>query len=347
MGVQEHLFHYEETFQLEAGKELNGFQLKYTTAGQLNKARDNAVWICHALTGSSDFSDWWKSLFENNSPFPAENYFIISANTLGGCYGSTGPLSQNPKTRSPYYHNFPLITNRDVVRAFDLLREHLELERIHTLIGGSLGGQQVLEWGIFRPAVFQRIVPIACNAFHSSWGIAFNESQRMAIEGDSTWNENDPRAGINGMKAARAIAMLSFRSYESYEQTQSEKSDESLDEFRASSYQLYQGQKLANRFNAFTYWTLTKAMDNHNVGRGRQSISKALGQIKAKALIIGVDSDILFPVHEQELLARHISNATLKVITSPYGHDGFLIEVDQVKKIINHFLKEEYNQVLS
>lgn len=345
MTVQEHLFHYKQEFQLEAGASLPGFQLKYTTAGQLNAERNNVIWICHALTGSSDFSDWWSGLFEGGNPFP-EDAFIISANSLGGCYGSTGPLS-NSLTGKPYYHDFPLITNRDIVAAFDLLREHLRIEKVHTLIGGSLGGQQVLEWAILKPQVFERLVPIACNAFHSPWGIAFNEAQRMAIEGDATWNDKDPRAGINGMKAARAAAMISFRSYESYEQTQSEKSDEVLDDFRAASYQLYQGQKLANRFNAFSYWILTKAMDNHNVGRKRKSISKALGQIKAKTLVIGVDSDILFPIREQELLARHIPNAKLKIINSPFGHDGFLIEVDQLKKVFIQFFKENFDRVLS
>lgn len=347
MTTQDHLFKYEGEFQLEGGEVLPGFQLKYTTAGQLNKEKNNAVWICHALTGSSNFSDWWKDLFGDGSPFPPEDYFIISANTLGGCYGSTGPLSTNPETKRAYFHDFPLLTNRDIVRAFDLLRESLQLEKVHTLIGASLGGQQVLEWGILQPDTFERLIPIACNAYHSPWGIAFNEAQRMAIEADSSWNDEDPRAGINGLKAARATAMISFRSYAGFNATQQEKTSDKLDDFRAASYQLYQGQKLANRFNAFTYWTLTKAMDSHHVGRDRQSVEAALKQIKANTLIIGINSDLLFPITEQELLNELIPEAQLQRIDSPYGHDGFLIEFEQLKTIINQFLIQSYKQIIS
>jgi len=343
---QDSIFHYPVEFELESGGKLPGFQLKYTTLGQLNRDRKNVVWICHALTGSSDFTDWWKELFTEGSPFSPDEYFIISANSLGGCYGSTGPLSLNPVTGKPFYHDFPLITNRDIVRAFDLLRQHLGLEKIHTLIGGSLGGQQVLEWAIEQPAVFDHIIPVACNAFHSPWGVAVNEAQRMAIAADSTWKEKDPRAGAEGMKAARAMGMISFRTYESYEQTQSEKTHDTLDEFRASSYQQYQGKKLANRFNAFSYWTLTKAMDNHHIGRNRGTLEATLKKIKAKTLVIGINSDVLFPIHEQIFLKDHISHAQLGIITSAYGHDGFLVEFDQFKNLVKDFQKTKTGQLI-
>jgi homoserine O-acetyltransferase len=338
------IFHFASEFQLESGGSLPGFQLKYTTLGQLNKDRSNVIWICHALTGSSDFTDWWKELFTEGTPFDPRDYFIVCANDLGGCYGSTGPLSINPKTSQPFYHVFPSITNRDIVNAFDLLRQHLGLKRIHTLLGGSLGGQQVLEWAIQQPAVFDRIIPIATNAFHSPWAIAINEAQRMAIEADSTWKQNDPRAGIEGMKAARAIGMISFRTYETYKQTQSEKSLDTYENFRASSYQRYQGQKLANRFNAFTYWTLTKAMDSHNVGRGRTSVEAALKIIKAKTLVIGIDTDLLFPIHEQKNVAQKIKGAQFAILTSSHGHDGFLVEFDQFKSIVRNFLRTDIKQ---
>jgi len=341
MVKQDHLFHYPVEFQLEAGGKLPGFQLKYTTLGQLNRERNNAVWVCHALTGSSDFTDWWSGLFAEGGPFDPRHYFIICANALGGCYGSTGPLSINPHTQQPYYHDFPLLTNRDIVQAFDLLREHLGIEKVDTLIGGSLGGQHVLEWAISRPDIFERIVPIACNAQHSPWGIAFNEAQRMAIEADATWKLREPRAGVEGMKAARAMGMISFRTDAIYGQTQSEKTNDTLDHFRAASYQRYQGQKLANRFNAFSYYTLTKAMDSHNVGRGRVSIEEALSKIKADTLVVGVNSDLLFPFHEQQFLARHIAKAELRAIESNYGHDGFLAELESLKDIIRGFTRSE------
>ncbi|MCW5909721.1 MAG: homoserine O-acetyltransferase [Cyclobacteriaceae bacterium] len=335
------IYHFASEFQLETGGILPGFQLKYTTLGHLNKDRNNVVWICHALTGSADFTDWWNGFLSEDTPFDPRDYFIICANTLGGCYGSTGPLSLNPKTGKPYYHTFPEITNRDVVRSFDLLRQHLGIDKIHTLLGGSLGGQQVLEWAILQPNVFERIIPIATNALHSPWGIALNEAQRMAIAADATWKQDDARAGAEGMKAARAIGMISFRTYETFQQTQAEKTANKTDDYRAASYQRYQGQKLANRFNAFSYWVLTKAMDSHHVGRNRSGVEAALKEIKAKTLVIGIDTDLLFPLREQEFLAEHIPGASLAVLTSLHGHDGFLVEFDQFKKSVRNFLKAE------
>ncbi|MFN6090172.1 MAG: homoserine O-acetyltransferase [Cyclobacteriaceae bacterium] len=341
MIKSESIFHFEEEFELESGAKLPGFQLKYTTIGQLNKDRSNVAWICHALTGSSDFTDWWKDFFVEGSPFDPRDYFIICANTLGGCYGSTGPLSINSATGKSYFHDFPLVTNRDIIQAFDLLRQDLGINKVHTLIGGSLGGQQTLEWAIAQPTVFDHLIAIACNAQHSPWGIAFNEAQRMAIEADPTWKENDARAGIEGMKAARAMGMISYRTYYTYLSTQSERGIEKVDNYRAASYQKYQGQKLASRFNAFTYWTLSKAMDSHHVGRGRGSASNALKQIRAKTLVVGIENDLLYPVQEQKSLADAIPGAVFEGLTSLYGHDGFLVEFDQFKKIIRRFLSAE------
>jgi homoserine O-acetyltransferase/O-succinyltransferase len=337
MEKHDHTFHYSKPFELEAGGKLSGFQLKYTTLGKLNHDRSNVVWVCHALTGSSDFTDWWGELFREGSAFDPREYFIICANMLGGCYGSTGPLSVNPESGKPYFHSFPVITNRDIVRAFDILRQELRLDRVHTLLGGSLGGQQVLEWAILQPSLFGYIIPMACNAFHSPWGIAFNEAQRMAIEADPSWKENDLRAGAEGLKAARAIGMISYRYYETFNQTQAEKTDDKIDEFRAATYQRYQGQKLVNRFNAFTYWRFSKMMDSHNVGRGRVGVKEALHRITARTLVIGIDSDILFPVTEQKFLAENIPMAEYVEVTSLYGHDGFLVEFDQLDSILKHF----------
>jgi homoserine O-acetyltransferase len=339
MVKTDHLFHFPGVFKLESGGQLPGFQLRYTTLGQLNRERNNVVWVCHALTGSSDFTSWWPQLFAEDGPLSSKHYFIICANTLGGCYGSTGPLSIHAQAGKPFYHEFPLLTNRDVVSAFDILREELGIQKIHTLIGGSLGGQQVLEWAIEQPTVFEHVVPIACNAIHSPWGVAFNEAQRMAIAADQTWKDSDERAGYEGMKAARAMAMISFRNYETYGQTQAEKNADTLDNFRAATYQIYQGEKLANLFNAFSYWILTKMMDNHHVARGRGDLKTALKRIRAKTLVVGVDSDILFPVTEQKLLAELIPDAEIEVITSLYGHDGFLVEFESLKKTLRSFYR--------
>ena len=337
----DHIFHYDREYELEAGGKLPGFQLKYTTLGQLNKDRSNVVWVIHALTGNSDVTSWWPGLFDAGGPYDPKNHFVICANTLGGCYGSTGPLSINPDTGKPFFHDFPMLTNRDIVRSFDLLRQELGLEKIETVIGSSLGGQQALEWSMESPDIFNHLILIACNANHSPWGIAFNEAQRLAIEADSTWKENDSRAGLNGLKAARAIAMLSYRSFEGFVEQQSEKSAEIFDGFRAATYQQYQGQKLAGRFNAFTYWTLSKAMDNHHVGRMRESVKAALHQVKAKTLVVGIESDLLFPLSEQQLLSENIPKAKLEIIHSLYGHDGFLVEFDQLKTLLNKFYQNK------
>jgi homoserine O-acetyltransferase len=269
--------------------------------------------------------------------FNPDDYYIVCANMLGSCYGSTNALSINPETGEPYYHDFPLITARDMVAAFDRLREYLGIGHIHTLVGGSTGGQHALEWAITAPDLFDYLIPIATNAQHSPWGIAFNESQRLAIEADATWKERHPDAGKLGLQAARSIAMLSYRSYETYQASQSESEDGVIDGFKASSYQRYQGEKLVNRFNAFSYYTLIKVMDSHHVGRGRGGCIAALSRIKAKTLVIGVASDVLFPIGEQLFLAKHIPNASFVAIESPYGHDGFLIEFDLLQKHIRHF----------
>ncbi len=338
-------YNYRKAFQLELGDYLPGFDLFYTTYGQLNKERDNVIWVCHALTGSSDFTSWWQGLFGENFLYNPEKYFIICANMLGSCYGSTGPLSVDPRTKRPYYHTFPDITNRDIVRSFELLRQHLGINKIHTLIGGSLGGQQALEWSIMYPDCTLNLVNIASNAQHSPWGIAFNESQRMAIQQDITWELSTDKAGINGMKVARSIALLSYRHYITYGKTQSESDNETADNFRASSYQRYQGEKLAKRFNAFSYWVLSEIMDAHNVGRGRKSIASALQSVMANCLIIGVTSDVLFPLGEQEFLHHHIPGSRFASIDSDYGHDGFLIETDQISHCISQFYQSKNKTV--
>ncbi|MBC5775066.1 homoserine O-acetyltransferase [Pontibacter sp. KCTC 32443] len=341
MSTQQHTFHYQQEFKLESGFSLPGFQLAYTTYGQLNLQRNNVVWVCHALTGNAEVTDWWGGLFGEGKLYDPEEWFIVCANMLGGCYGSTGPLSINPNTLKPYFHSFPQLTNRDIIGAFDLLRQELELEQVHTLIGGSLGGQQALEWALQKPDVFARLVHVASNARHSAWGIAFNESQRMAIRQDPTWASNSETAGREGLKTARSIAMLSYRHYISYNLSQQEPGNSITDNYRASSYQVYQGDKLAKRFNAYTYWLLTKAMDSHNIGRGRGGVEKALLHLKAKALFVGVNTDLLFPVEEQQFLNQQVPGSAFALLHSNYGHDGFLVETEQLTEAIRKFYKSE------
>lgn len=332
-----HTFHYQSPFQLEKGDWLPEFQLAYTTYGALNEAKDNVVWVCHAFTGNANPSDWWSGLIGEKRLINPNEYFVICANVLGSHYGSTNPLSVNPTTQQPYFHDFPFITIRDIVRSFEELRKHLEIPKINLLLGGSLGGQQALEYAIMFPDLIEKMVLFSTNAIHSPWGIAFNESQRMAIEIDPTWLERTPKAGMEGMKVARSIALLSYRNYETYNRTQS-RDEEQLDFFRANTYQNYQGEKLQRRFNAFSYWVLTKIFDSHDVGRGRGNIEKALHQIKAKTLVIGITSDILFPPVEQRFIAENITGATYIEIDSTYGHDGFLIEFEKMTQAIQNYI---------
>jgi len=333
-----HYFDYRYTFPLESGENLPGFRLAYTTRGSLNSNASNVVWVCHALTGNADPGDWWGGMVGSGKYFNPETHFIVCANVLGSCYGSTGPLSINPTTGQPFYHDFPAITVRDMVEALDLLRQELGIEKIQTCIGGSVGGEQALEWAILRPNLIENLVLIASSAVASPWCIAFNEAQRMAIEADPTWTERRDNAGATGMKAARAMAMISYRNYDTYGFTQALDNNEQLDGYKAASYQRYQGDKIADRFNAYTYWTLSKVMDSHNVGRNRGSILNALAHIKSRTLVIGIRSDLLFPPSEQQFLARHIPDAAYEEIDSLYGHDGFLIEFRPIGAILRKWM---------
>jgi homoserine O-acetyltransferase len=326
-------FAYGSSFALESGKTVEGLRLAYTTHGRLNAAGDNAVWVFHALTANSDPGEWWPGLVGPERLFDPARHFIVCVNMPGSCYGSTGPLDENPATGRPYFRDFPFFTPRDMARAYRPLRDALGIERISAGIGGSMGGQQLLEWAVGEPDAFDCIIPIATNARHSPWGRAFNASQRMCIESDPTWGEPHAQAGIEGMKVARSMALLSYRHYLTYDATQKD-ADDRIDGFRSESYQRYQGEKLASRFNAYSYHALTKGMDAHDLGRSRGTMEGALSAIRASCLSIGIDTDILFPPEEQEFIADNVPGARFKLLQSMYGHDGFLLEYDQLEKAI-------------
>ncbi len=332
-------YKYNKKFQLESGSYLPELEIAYTTYGKLNKDKSNAVWICHAFTANSDPTEWWHGMVGKGLTFDPEQYFIVCANILGSHYGTTGPLSTNPETGKAYYRDFPFITVRDLVNAHQVLADYLEINKIHILTGGSVGGHQAIEWAIMQPERVENLFLIATNARFSPWGIAFSTSQRMAIEADPTFYEDRPDGGQKGLEAARSIALISYRNAIAYNKTQAEKSDEVSKDFRADSYQRYQGKKLRTRFNAYSYYILSKVLDGHNVGRNRGSIENALAKITARTLIIGIDSDILFLPEEQEEMAKYIPKAQLHMIKSDFGHDGFLLEFDQISEIIKDFLK--------
>lgn len=338
------VYKYPKIFKLESGKKLRNLEIAYQTFGKLNAKKDNVIWACHALTANADVLDWWKGLFGNNALFNPDEHFIICANILGSNYGTTNPLSINPVTGQPYYLSFPEYTIRDLAAAHHLLANHLGIDNIKVLIGGSLGGQQALEWSLAKTQTIENLILVATNAVHSPWGIAFNESQRLAISTDRTFYANKPDGGLKGLKVARSIALLSYRTYQAYADTQVESVNDKTTGYRASSYQNYQGEKLCKRFNAYSYWYLSKAMDSHNVGRGRKSIVAALAEVKSNTLVIGIENDVLFPISEQKFLAENINDAQFSSINCAYGHDGFLIETDKLTNIIGNFLKDTANK---
>jgi homoserine O-acetyltransferase len=331
---------YRQPFVTESGASLPEVEIAYDTWGKLNAKRDNVIWVCHALTANSDVKAWWPGMLGDDMVLDTKKYFIVCANILGSCYGTTGPLSENPVTMQPWLKDFPLITVRDVVRLHEVLRLNLGINSIHTIIGSSIGGYQALEYSIMYPEVIQRLICIASNARQSPWAIAFSESQRLSIEADASFFDKSPGGGKKGLKAARSIALLSYRTAYAYNQTQAEDDDERTGSFRASSYQAYQGDKLVNRFNPWSYYRLTQLSDTHNVGRGRGGVLNALKQVIASTLCIGIKSDILFPVEEQKFVAENVERGHYAEIDSFFGHDGFLIEAGQVSAVIKKFREE-------
>lgn len=332
-----------ESLELENGSTLKDITIGFHTYGKLNEDKSNVIWVCHALTANSDVFDWWEGLFGKECLFNPDEHFIICANVIGSCYGSTGPASEGEN--GPLLDYFPLITIKDMVKAHEALRLYLEIPQIKVLIGASLGGQQALEWSISYPDATELLILLATNAQHSAYGIAFNESQRMAIYADRTYGNGTVHGGAQGLAAARSIAMISYRSYKGYVKTQSESHNDRVDGYKASSYQQYQGKKLVDRFNAYSYVTLSKAMDSHNVGRGRGVVKDALAAVKARTLVVGITTDQLFPTLEQEFIADGIPHADYFEIQSDFGHDGFLIETDQLTQLFGDFLKENYSNI--
>ncbi len=338
------VFNHNESFTLESGITLPGYHLAYTTHGKLNATKDNVVWIFHALTANSNPLEWWPGLVGEGKYFDPSKYFIICVNKPGSPYGSISPLSNDPQTNQPYYHDFPVFTIRDMTKAYQKLKDHLGIRKVLVGLGGSTGGMQLLEWAIEEPELFEHIVPIASNAVLSPWAIAFNASQRLAIEADSTWLERRPDAGQKGLAAARSIALLSYRHYTGYDITQPrDKAYMALSKdvtYAADNYQRYQGLKLVNRFNAVCYYRLSQSMDSHDVGRNRGGVEKALKLVSAKTLVIGISSDLLYPISEQEYLQKNIAGAQLLSIASDFGHDGFLLEYEKIESALKKFIEE-------
>ncbi len=346
-------FFIDEPFNFQSGKSIPSVSVAYETYGTLNESGPNAILICHALTGDSHASSynnpegregWWDGLIGQSKAFDPEKYFIVCSNFLGGCYGTSGPASINPSTNKTYRNNFPQMTVRDMVNVQYKLIQHLGIKKIKTIAGGSLGGMQALEWALMFPDFVDSIIPMATSAQHSAWAIGLNEIQRKAIIDDPAYNYgNYSSQPIKGLSTARMLAMMSYRSDLNFAQkfgrnAKEESMNSDKPYFEVESYLNYQGQKLVKRFDANSYIYISRAMDLHDVSKDRGSLKEVLGKIKSKTLCVGIDTDLLYPVHEQKNIAALIPNSEYFEIKSPYGHDAFLIEFDQLNDVVIKFL---------
>ena len=316
-------YHSDKPFELESGDVLPGLDIAYHTFGKLNERRDNAVWVCHALTANSDVADWWPGTVETGR-------FL-------------DPLSVNPATGEPWYGDFPPLTIRDMARALALLADELGLDSIDTIVGASVGGFQALEWAAEQPWRFKKLILIATAAEAMPWTIAIDESQRMAIKADSSWGERRADAAGAGLAAARAIGLLTYRGGSGYNATQTDPpaaDGRPVYDRRACSYQRHQGEKLRRRFNAYSYVAILDAFDTHDIGRGRGGIRAALSRIEAPALVIGITTDIIFPPDELRGLASALPRGRYEEIESRLGHDGFLVENDRLNALIQPFMND-------
>jgi homoserine O-acetyltransferase len=352
-------FAVEEPFRLVAGGSLQPVTLRYAIYGELNEARDNALLVCHALSGSARVADWWPQLLAPNQPFDTTNYCVIGVNVIGSCYGSTGPCSAHPqKPGQPYGSDFPLVMIKDIVRTQARLLDHLGIDRLHTVVGGSIGGMQALSWAVDFPERVERCIAIGATPL-SAMGLALNHLQRQAILNDPAWQAGHyapDQQPVAGLALARAIALCSYKSAELFSERFARQPDRSgedpLSSFTArydmAGYLDYQGSIFTPRFDANSYLVLSKAMDTFDLAHGNTSatsLEAALRRIRARLLLVGISSDWLFPTSDVRALAWAARAAGVKAnyaeLDSAHGHDGFLAEAGQLAPIIKAHLKEE------
>lgn len=346
-------FAVDEAFVLDGGGHLRPVTLRYALYGELNEARDNAVLVCHALSGSARVADWWPQLFGEGRPFDTARYCVIGVNVLGSCYGSTGPRSLNPRRPGQAFGaDFPLVSIGDMVRAQARLLDHLGVHRLHTVIGGSIGGMQALRWAVDFPERVERCVAVGAAPL-SAMGLALNHLQRKAIMSDPMWRGGDYREGEQpaaGLAQARAIAMCTYKSAELFALRFARRPDRSGEDphaalegrFDVGGYLDYQGQIFTSRFDANSYLVISKAMDNFDLSRGYETEGAALGRVSASLLLVGISSDWLFPAEDVRALAERAraagADAVYAELQSSHGHDGFLADAEALVPHINEHM---------
>lgn len=345
--------------ELELGKKIGPIRIAYETYGELNEKRDNAILISHALSGDAHAAGineedgrigWWDRLIGPGKGIDTNKFYVICSNVLGGCKGSTGPSSINPNTREEYSLDFPIITIRDIVNSQKSLIDKLKISKLFSVIGGSMGGMQVLQWMTTYPEKIQSAIPIATTMKHTPQQIAFNEVGRQAIISDPNWNKGK-YYGLSfpakGLALARMIGHITYMSDISMAKKFGRRyklkknSNKFSPEFEVEGYLQYRGDNFVKRFDANSYLYITKAMDYFNLVNGKP-LNKIFSGLKAKVLVISFKSDWLYPVYQSQEIVRACKLANVKTsyceITSSYGHDAFLLEVEQEGQIINHFL---------
>ena len=355
---------------LECGAKLGPITIAYETCGKLNDDKSNAVLICHALSGDSHVAGyyseddskpgWWDIMVGPGKGIDTDKYFIICSNILGGCMGSTGPCTYHPKTVEPYGHDFPVVTIGDMVRAQKALLGHLGIKKILSVIGGSIGGMQVLEWGVRYPEMVVSAVPLATTTRHSALAIAFNEVARQAIMTDPNWNNGDYYAGPKpdiGLAVARMIGHITYLSDESmrlkFGRRLQDKSDFSFNfdaDFQVESYLRYQGAKFVDRFDANSFLYITKAADYFDLEKqhGSGSTVKAFSKTRAKFLVVSFTSDWLYPTYQSKSMVKAMKKNGLDVsfceIAAQWGHDAFLLPSERLTLLIRSFLESTYSE---
>lgn len=353
----------DEPFTFESGRTIPGYTLRYETYGRLNAAGNNAILVCHALSGdhhcagfhslSDRKAGWWNNIIGPGKALDTNKYFVLCCNVLGGCQGSTGPLSINPETHQPYGINFPIVSIRDMVRAQERWLRAIGVTQLHGVIGGSMGGMQVLEWGITFPDFVRKLLAMATTARESAQAIAFNEVGRQAILQDPDWNEGNYAAGAGprvGLAIARMMAHITYLSDASMARkfgrrtvANSKESTGAFDvQFEVESYLRYQGKSFTNRFDANSYLYITRALDQFDLAAGPGSLEAAFAPVTADTLVVGFTSDWLFPVDQNRAivtaLLRAGKQASYAELTTDLGHDSFLLESPELYNLVRDFL---------
>ncbi len=355
---------------LECGEKLGPISISYETYGQLNQDKSNVILVCHALTGDSHVAGyyskddpkpgWWDIMVGPEKGIDTDKYFVICSNILGSCMGSTGPCSYDPKTVEPYGHDFPVVTIGDMVSAQKALLDHLGINKILAVIGGSIGGMQVLEWCIRYPDMVVAAIPLATTMKHSALAIAFNEVARQAIMADPNWNNgnyyNGPKPDL-GLAVARMIGHITYLSDESmrikFGRRLQDKSDFSFNfdaDFQVESYLRYQGAKFVDRFDANSFLFITKAADYYDLEKehGSGSAVKAFAKAKARFLIVSFTSDWLYPTYQSKAMVQAMKKNGLDVsffeIEAEWGHDAFLLPSERLTALMQNFLESVYKE---